>query len=460
MTNGAFSRVLATFLLCALGACTESAPAAAPPSAQTAKKPAQDPGTPPPAPGAPSPGSAAPPQAAGIQAAGTPPPAPGTPSEEPGVWYRAELIFDGVGDLPFFLHLPPVGQPGKAYAVNGEEKAPLEAVWHDNDVKVTGPWAYTLVIAAHRNAETGTLEGTWTRDTPLWGAVVRKFVARPIKEPDPRIRFPGNSDPKPLNVAGTWKFQFAEHKDGKGAFEQGPDGVIHGYVRPGMLGDLRFLSGNVRGKKLSLSQFNGNSANLVFAKVSPDGKTMSGLISMQNVWNEKFTAKKVDDYQFVNKVRMKKGKQTLTLQGLNKYKGKPTLALIFATWCPSCNDAHPFFTRLYAKYHPQGLEVLGVAFDLSEDEKSNLAEIDKFRAKHKIPWELLQEPCTPDTWAKTMPPEVEGWDGFPVVALIRPDGTVQTVFGGWFGPATGTEGEKLRTWFEGELQKLVESAKQ
>src|SRR5262249_34747157 len=154
----------------------------------------------------------------------------------------------------------------------------------------------------------------------------------------------------------------------------------------------------------------------------------SGVMSMQNVWNEKFTAKKVGDYQFISKVRMKKGKQTITLQGLEKYKGKPTMAIVFATWCPSCNDAYPFFTQLYAKYHPQGLEVLGVAFDLSEDEKSNRAELDKFRAKHKIPWELLQEPCTPDTWAKTMPPEVEGWDGFPVVALVRPNGTVQTVF--------------------------------
>jgi thiol-disulfide isomerase/thioredoxin len=428
MTNAAFGRVLATCLLCALGACKQSAaPAPAP--------------TPAPAP-APAPAD---------QAAKKPVP-------EAGTWYRARLVFDGVGDLPFFLHVPPVGQSGRAYVMNGEEVTDFTAVWRTNTITITGPWNYVSVITAQKTTP-GTLEGTWTRDTPLWGAVVRTFVATQIDAPDPRTRFPESAAAKPVDVSGTWHFQFVEHGDGKGAFEQSADGSLRGYVKPGQLGDLRFLAGNVRGSKFSLSQFNGNSANLVVADISADGTSMSGLMSMQNVWNEKFTAKKVDDYRFVNKVRLKDGKTTVTLQGLAKYKGKPTLAIIFATWCPSCNDAYPFFTQLYATYHPQGLEVLGVAYDLSEDEKSNRAQLDSFRAKHKVPWELLQEPCTPETWAASMPPEIEGWDGFPVIMLIKPDGTVQTIFGGWFGPATGAEGDKLRKWFEEETKKLVASAK-
>jgi thiol-disulfide isomerase/thioredoxin len=454
MPNGVLGRVLIAGLLCALGACKERAPAATPPADKVVQTSPQTPGAPSRGSGAASQGSGASPQGSGAS-----PQKPGSPPQEPGTWYRARLVFDGTGNLPFFLHLPAVGQNGRAYVVNGEETAEFQAAWHGSDVEITGPWSYTMIIAAHLSPDTGALDGTWTRETPLWGAVVRDFEATPIKEPDPRTRFPEEGTAPAANVAGIWKFQLDEHKDGEGAFEQDADGVVRGYIRPGQLGDLRFLAGNIRGGKLSLSQFNGNSANLVLAEVSADGKSMSGLASVQNVWNEKFTAKKVDHYQFVNKVRLKKGKQTITLRGLGKYKGKPTLAIIFATWCPSCNDAHPVFTQLYAKYHPQGLEVLGVALDLSEDENSNLAELDKFRAKHKIPWELLQEPCTPDAWAKTMPPEIEGWDGFPVVALVKPDGTVQTVFGGWFGPATGAESEKLRTWFDGELQKLVESAK-
>jgi hypothetical protein len=57
-----------------------------------------------------------------------------------------------------------------------------------------------------------------------------------------------------------------------------------------------------------------------------------------------------------------------------------------------------------------------------------------------------------------MPPEIEGWDGLPITLLIRPDGTVQSLFGGWFGPATGAEGERLRAWFEESTRTLVAGA--
>jgi thiol-disulfide isomerase/thioredoxin len=380
---------------------------------------------------------------------------------EPGTWYRARLAFDGVGELPFFLHVPPVGQSGRAYVVNGDETADFKAEWRDNEITITGPWTYTSVIEAQQKKGSTTLEGTWTRDTPLWGAVVRNFVAVPIAAPDPHTRF-ALADPgagAPVSVAGTWQFQFEQHQEGKGAFEQTPDGVLHGYVKPGQLGDIRFLAGNIRGGKLALSQFNGNAANLVLADVSADGMSMTGTMSMQNVWNEKFTARKVPDYRFVNKVHLKEGTHTVSLKGLDKYRGKPTLAIIFATWCSSCNDAYPVFKQLYSEYHAQGLEVLGVAYDLSDDEKANQTELDAFRAQHQIPWELLQVPCTPETWAKAMPPEIEGWDGLPIVMLVNPDGTVHTLFGGWFGPATGAEGEKLRRSFEGSIKEMVETAK-
>ena len=434
MTIGARGRVLGTLVGCALGLAggckNESAPRGATPSNQAVKKPAP-----------------ALPQAA----------------SEPGTWYRAKLAFDNVGELPFFLHVPPIGQSGRAYVINGQETAELQAEWRDNEITITAPWSYVSVIEAQLSAATGTLEGTWTRGTPLWGQVVRTFSAAPIDAPDPRTRFAPARDASAsaatrAQVAGTWRFAFETHKDGIGTFEQAPDGVVRGYIKPGQLGDIRFLAGNIAGPRLSLSTFNGNSANLVLAEVSADGKTMAGLMSMQNVWNEKFTATRADDYHVVNQVHLKEGKKTVSLRGLDTYRGKPTIAIIFATWCSSCNDAYPFFKQLYATYHSKGLEILGVAYDLADDEQANLAELDRFRAKHKIPWELRQVPCTPETWAKAMPPELEGWDGLPIILLVGADGTVQHVFGGWLGPATGAEGERLRAWFEESTQALVASA--
>jgi len=404
----------------------------------------------------------------------TPPTAPARaarqPPAEPGTWYRARLAYDGVGELPFFLHVPPVGQNGRAYVVNGDETADFQAEWRDNEITITGPWAYTSMIEAQLRPGNKNLEGTWTRDTPLWGAVARNFLAVPVPAADPRTRFSPPGAPAgspataatPINVAGIWKFEFAAHKEGKGRFEQGPDGVVRGYIKPGMLGDVRFLAGNLQpsggGAKLGLSTFNGNAANLVLADVAADGNSMSGIMSLQNVWNERFTAKRSDDFTLANKVHLKEGKTTVTLRGFDKYKGKPTMAIIFATWCSSCNDAYPFFRQLYATYHAQGLEMFGVAYDLNDDEKINNTQLEAFRVKHQIPWEQIQVPCTPETWAQAMPPEIEGWDGLPIILLIKPDGTVPVVFGGWLGPATGADGERLRQWLEEQIKELVGSA--
>ncbi len=433
MTSSGAARVTGAMLLFALASCDKSG------GKQQAAPPQNGSGT-------------------GSQSATViPPKAPETP-KEPGTWYLGKLLFKDLGELPFFLHLPPKGENGKAYVVNGDEKVDMTVTWQAHELSITAGWNYVDSIEADIKDD-GTLQGQWTRDTPLWGEVVRDFVATPIDKPDPLERFPNTGGAATANVGGTWELHFAEHKDGKGVLQQGADGVVRGYVKPGQLSDIRFLAGNMHGTKLSLSQFNGNAANLVLAEVSPDGKTMTGTMSMQNVWNEKFTGKKVDDFEFANKVRLKAGKNKVTLKGLDKYKGKPTLAILFATWCVGCNDAAPYLSKLYEREHPKGLEFLSVAYDLTTDEAANQVEIDKFRKKYDVKWEITQVPCTPETWAPAMTPELEGWDGMPITLLVRPDGTVQTVLGGWFGPATGADGEKRKKWFEDSIDTLLASTK-
>jgi thiol-disulfide isomerase/thioredoxin len=433
MTLPGAARLTSAILLCAFASCDK---------AGTSKQ------APPPA------GSGSGSQASAAVIPPTPPEAP----TEPGTWYLAKLVYKDLGELPFFLHLPPKGENGKAYVVNGDEKVDMTAEWQEHELSVSAHWNYIDVIEADLKDD-GTLQGQWTRDTPLWGEVVRDFVATPIDKPDPLKRFPDTGGAPATNVGGAWEMQFAEHKAGKAILQQGADGVVRGYMKPGQLSDIRFLAGNLHGTKLGLSQFNSNAANLVLADVSADGKTMSGVMSMQNVWNEKFTGKKVDDFEFANKVKLKAGKTKVTLKGLDKYKGKPTLAIIFATWCVGCNDAAPYLHDLYEKEHAKGLEVLSVAYDLTTDVAANQAEIDKFKKKYGVQWEITQVPCTPETWPKAMPPELEGWDGMPILILVRPDQTVQTVFGGWFGPATGADGEKRKKWFEDSISTLLASAK-
>jgi thiol-disulfide isomerase/thioredoxin len=372
-------------------------------------------------------------------------------------WYHARLVFKGVGDLPFFIQIPAQGHDGPAYVLNGDEKEEFAATWRGQELVLTGNWNYTSVIEAEIHPDTKALEGTWTRETPLWGTMEYPFTAMPIAAPDPRERFPGSA-PVEFSIAGTWRFLFDQHAEGKGSFQQNSDGVVRGYIKPGELGDIRFLAGNLSGDRLSLSHFNGNAAYLVLAQLSDDGQSMTGLVSVQNMWNERFSASKVDDFDLVSKVRIKEGATSVSLRHLENYRGKPVLAVIFATWCSSCNDAMPYLVDLYRTYHPRGLEILSVAYDLSNDVAENERQLELFRAKYKVPWELVQVPCEPETWVANMPPELEGWDGLPIMLLVNPDGTVKTVFGGWFGPATGADGERRRKWFEEAVDALVNGA--
>lgn len=54
-----------------------------------------------------------------------------------------------------------------------------------------------------------------------------------------------------------------------------------------------------------------------------------------------------------------------------------------------------------------------------------------------------------------LPPELEHFGGFPLIAFIRPDGTVHAVYGGWFSEATGRENQQVKAQFTAWARELV-----
>jgi peroxiredoxin len=48
---------------------------------------------------------------------------------------------------------------------------------------------------------------------------------------------------------------------------------------------------------------------------------------------------------------------------LSSYKGKPTIVIFILTTCPHCQKTVGFLSKLYAEYHPRGLEVIASAID-------------------------------------------------------------------------------------------------
>jgi peroxiredoxin len=69
---------------------------------------------------------------------------------------------------------------------------------------------------------------------------------------------------------------------------------------------------------------------------------------------------------------------------LSSLQGKAVLVNFWATWCEPCKIEMPWIVELYNKYHPQGLEVLGVAMDDSGKEA-----IAKFAKDMKVDYPVL-----------------------------------------------------------------------
>jgi thiol-disulfide isomerase/thioredoxin len=70
---------------------------------------------------------------------------------------------------------------------------------------------------------------------------------------------------------------------------------------------------------------------------------------------------------------------------VQKLKGKVVVIDFWATWCGPCVAEMPAMKALYARYHAQGVEFLGVSLDLPEAQ-GGLDRLKAFVKEKEIPW--------------------------------------------------------------------------
>jgi len=385
-------------------------------------------------------------------------------------WYRAELVFrsadwDGwrregpptTGEevpVPFFIRLP---QPGaKATIVNGAEEIEANLVWTGDAATVTLANTYTSVISARRSSD-GELTGTWERYNPFWGRGVIPFRATPLAAPAPLERFaaePGRSATAPeATFSGTWRGTWALLGPGMARLEQTPDGVITGYFQNRHFGDSQHMAGIVRGQQALLSTFDGtNQASLVSMTMKPDG-TVEGNELTAGVWHDTFTLERDEAYELPQEVRVRGNRRRLNLPILRQYAGKPVVLVLFATWCPSCLDETPVIKELYDRYHSQGLEVVGRAYDSSSEASEAEAAIQRYRQLFGVEWPIEPVLGTVDDFGTLPPfPDLNGFEALPTTVFINRRGDVHAIHAGFSGPATGAAHERLKI----EFRRLIE----
>ncbi len=138
-----------------------------------------------------------------------------------------------------------------------------------------------------------------------------------------------------------------------------------------------------------------------------------------------------------------------------RFRNKVVLVDVFGTWCPTCHDAAPTFVRLWNKYHAQGLEIVGLAFEVTGDTAVDGRQVRRYRRKFGIRFPLLLAGTNDTELAAEALPQLHGFTAFPTTVFLGRDGKVRLVHAGFYGPATGAQHARLVREFEGEVERLL-----
>jgi thiol-disulfide isomerase/thioredoxin len=109
----------------------------------------------------------------------------------------------------------------------------------------------------------------------------------------------------------------------------------------------------------------------------------------------------------------------VSIKGL---KGKVVVLDFWATWCGPCVAEMPHMKELYAKYHDQGVEFIGVSLDVSK-EQGGLDQLKEFVKKNEIRWpQYYQGKHWEGDFSKSW-----GINSIPAVFVVDTDGRLYSV---------------------------------
>jgi len=137
------------------------------------------------------------------------------------------------------------------------------------------------------------------------------------------------------------------------------------------------------------------------------------------------------------------------------FAGKVVLVDIFGTWCPACHDAAPVLGRFYREYHARGLEIIGLAFEVTGDPVQDGEMVRRFREKFSVPYPLLLGGASETDVVRELLPQLDGFTAFPTTLFVGRDGRVRRVHAGFYGPATGPQHFALVADFRREIEALL-----
>lgn len=360
------------------------------------------------------------------------------PPSAAGPW-RAVLDLAG-GPLPFALELTPdsAGAPGRI--CNGPSCGDLSAVRQEGDSLVLEIADYDARIVARQRGDS--LAGAY-RNVGNRGPRVIPFRA---------ARGRWETGPGPEALLGRWDALFVtDQRTSPRVFEfrNGPLGLEASFQANS--GDYGLFAGRAAGDSFAVAHFDGSFVFLLTGRL--DGDTLRGVFHAGLRTQTPYVAwRSTGARHLVPPLELTRADTTRPfefafpdLEGRivrhddPRFRGKVVLIDIFGTWCPTCHDAAPALVDLHAAYRDRGLEVLGIAYEVTGDSAIDNRQIRRFRDKFGITYPLLRGGINVVEETAATLPQLTGFTAYPTTVFLGRDGRVKQVYAGFRGPATGAQ---------------------
>ncbi len=382
-----------------------------------------------------------------------------------GLW-RGVLQSPG-GELPFGIQMVKSAEGYEAKILNGPERVDTSAVLVNGDqIEIQFSW-YDARIKASVAESGDMMAGEWSKTAP---GKISKLPFSATRGYPYRFKQPADNQ-QTSKISGVWQAMFVD-EDGEsvavGEFKQSGQKVNGTFLTP--TGDYRFLAGHALGDSLYLSAFDGAHAFLFDAKID-DGKIVNGNFWSRDSYHATWTAEPNADAHAVlpdswDMVQVTTDDNTVSFafEDLNgqlvqltdeRFKGKPVLINLFGTWCPNCNDEAPVLVDFYDKYNPEGLEIVGLAFEYTDDPVRDKKQIAEFKKRYGIQYPLLRAGMNDKKEAAKVLGFLDKVVAYPTSIFLDRDHQVVNIHSGFAGPGTGDHFKELVMELEEQIKAVV-----
>ena len=384
-----------------------------------------------------------------------------------GLW-RGVLASPG-GELPFGIDISKENDKFTAKILNGEERVDTSSVdFNNNEIAIHFEW-FDARIKANLSQDGKSMKGQWSKTasgkdktSQLPFVATKGFNYRFKQELDASVVTQTNDQ---------YEVTFTD-EDGDSLavaeFSQTKQIVTGTFLTP--TGDYRYLAGSLSDNKLYLSAFDGAHAFLFDAEIKDD-TLVNGNFWSRDSYHATWVAQASDDTSNflpspweMNEVTTEDKSVSFSFEDIagniiqltdKRFENKPVLINLFGTWCPNCNDEAPVLAKFHDQYSPQGLEIVGLAFEFTEDSIRDKRQLSAFKKRHNINYPLLLAGGNDKTEATKILGFLDKVKSYPTTIFLDRNHKVVKIKTGFSGPGTGEHYVKLINELEGEIEKLL-----